>query len=163
MPHNLLAKAIFASSASVAERRLPSPNLFNAARAGNSHSTNVHCGLRGFCNADLMAAIAALSRFAVDIGAFASPPPPAEGKLKRNNCDDDCCVVDFCSRRDVVENAVHCRSSTTKRSINERGSVDVGIGIIFIESIVCCWYLNGSGGVAYQLGSFGLISSSSTS
>lgn len=124
--HNLLAKAIFASSASVAERRLPSPNLFNAANAGNSHSTNVHCGLRGFCNADLTAAIAALSRFAVDVGAFA-PLPPGEGKLKRNSCDDVvCCVVDFCSRSDAVENAALGCSSTTQRSSNERGIVDIG-------------------------------------
>ena len=128
MLHNLLANAIFASSASVAERKLPSPNLFSAAKAGNSHSTNGHFGLRGFCKADLIALMAALSRFAVDVGAFAPPPP--EGKLKRDNCEDVCCC--FGSRRDAgfVENEMHGSSSTAKRRSNERGSVDIGKDII---------------------------------
>lgn len=37
---NLLAKATLASSASKEERNDPSPSLFNAANAGNSHSIN---------------------------------------------------------------------------------------------------------------------------
>ncbi len=137
--HNLLANAILASSASVADRKLPSPSLLRAANAGNSHSTNGHFGSRGFCKADLMALMAAVSRFAVDVGAF-TPPPPPEGKLKRNNCDDVCC------RRDVVvgfvENDVQGPSSSTTKSSNERGSVDtIGKDVIIGNSVVTylCW------------------------
>ena len=133
--HNLLANAILASSASVADRKLPSPSLFRAANAGNSHSTNGHFGSRGFCKADLMALMAAVSRFAVDVGAF-TPPPPPEGKLKRNNCDDVCCRIDVVGF--VEENDVQGSSSTAwRRRSNERGSVDI-IGKDIIVGSCCC-------------------------
>lgn len=141
--HNLLANAMLASSASVAERRLPSPNLLSAAKAGNSHSTNVNFGLRGFCIAALIALMAALSRFAVDVGTFA-PPPPDEGKLKRNNCDGVCCLGG--GRRDVglVEKEVLGSSSSAKRRAN-RGSEYIIRKVIVHYSgamialcVVCC-------------------------
>lgn len=81
-PTSLLAKATLASSASNEDRSDPSPNLFNAASAGNSHSINGHEAFLGFFTAALTAAMAALSRSFVDDGILAVPPDVAPA-LKR--------------------------------------------------------------------------------
>jgi hypothetical protein len=70
-PTNFATKATLASSASIDERRDPSPSLFNDDRLGNSHSISGNVALLGLDNAFRTDDMAEASRSAGEEGILA--------------------------------------------------------------------------------------------